>query len=363
MRRRLAAAGIVVLAATSLAAPAAAAPSPAAALLAGVTRVGSRPSPLSQAAGPFGLPRGFRVAELRLTNHDGYSVTVTAYGQTVALSVSSPGAGGGDLGSRSTTTYLAHGRVTPTSIRASFADRGRIAVRFRPSGREMRASRKAGCHQPSRDVLSDLGFFVGELRFEGEGSYTSVEAHHVRGRSIHFAALLSCLLPSRLRHDGFPPTAASPTFARLRDARLDPPAVPTHPSRGPQRTTLFADLELPLSRTVFAARVQGHGGARFAAVEEASEGPIGVIRSVDVRGPRSAFTFERSLAGASVVPPAPFHGRGELARGLGGERSWTGSLAVSFLGAPRVALTGAPFRTFLVQSWRRPARPQASGDR
>jgi hypothetical protein len=113
---------------------------------------------------------------------------------------------------------------------------------------------------------------------------------------------------------------------------------------------LIADDKLPLSRTLFWAQLRG-ARTRFLALDERSEGRIGVIRMVIANGPQSAFSFDDPLASAAVAPPAPFSGKGAFQHGPGSEKSWTGSLAVSFLGAPGVPLTGLPFRTQLLQGW------------
>jgi hypothetical protein len=331
-------------------------------LLAGViTQPGDELSLLGQSSGPFGLSREETAAELKFTNRDGYRFTVVAFGQTVALSVSN---GREDLRSRvtgrsSTTTYLAHGKTTPTSIQASFGDRGQIELRFRPSGRELHASRHAGCRRPSRGVVAKFGLFVGELRFRGEGGYTSAETHRVHGGTVDLAALVACRPGAKLPGLGGLSTSPHPspgpfprgTVPLLRGASSSSPAVPTHPSRGPKRTTLQASLKLPLSRAVFGARIVGTGSARFLAAEELTEGRIGILRLVSVSSPRSTFSFDDTLANAAVAPPTPFSGKGVFQQGIGGAESWTGSLAVSFLGAPKVPLAGSSFRTRLTQSW------------
>ena len=336
----------------------------ASALLARVTQPREDMALLGRTRGRSGRQDRPSVLELKFTNRDGYQLTVVAFEQTVALSVSSgrQDLSGGDAVRRfSTTTYLAHGKATPTSIQASFGDRGRIALRFRPNGREIRASRDAGCRRPGHGVIAQLGLFVGELRFRGEGAYTSAEIHRVHGGSVDLAALLACrpvaALPRVDRSIAPAPPQAGPraqvggAFSHLRGAGSFGSGVPTHPSRRPKRTTLLASLKAPLSRTVFSARLRGKGSARFMAAEAASEGQIGVVRLAGVSAPQAAFTFDDSLANATVAPPAPFAGKGGFRQGIGEVESWTGSLAVSFLGAPRVPLTGSPFRAQLVQSW------------
>lgn len=331
-------------------------------LFAGVSRLNDELALTGQGAGPLGSAGSSSIAELRFVNHDGYTITVVGFGQTVALSVSHARVlphreGDGNRKRRkqvSTTTYLAHGKVTPTSISASFADRGRIAVRFRPSGRDVHGGSKAGCKRPSNSTLAHLGIFVGALRFEGEDGYTSADVHRVYGRSIDLTALLACLLGLSPGAHAALPSSGAPLGIRLPGVvaalRRDPPsspAVPTHPSAGPRSTTLVANSKLPLARVVFAAQTRGKGRARFLAVEEVSEGSIGVIRLAYARGAPSGFLADDSLSGASVSPPRPFVGTASLEHGPQRSKSWSGSLAVSFLGAPHVSLTGAQFGAWL----------------
>lgn len=363
MRGRHALAGIVVLAALlgPAASAAAAVKSPSApALFARVTQLRDELALLGQSSSPLARPHKEALSELKFTNHDGYTIAVVAFGQTVALSVSREhGDRHGQSPRRSsTTTYLAHGKVTPTSIQASFADRGRISVRFRPAGRKIRAGRHAGCGKSSDNVIGQFGLFVGALRFRGEGGYTSAQVHRIHGGSIDFGALIACLLGGRPGQHALLPAPRPPlrlppfgTAAHLHGEGPGAPGVRTHPSHRPKRTTLIADRKLPLARTVFGAQLRGKGRARFLALDTSSEGSIGIIRFAIASGPPSAFAFDNHLAGATVAPPAPFSGNGALQHGPGSEKSWTGSLTVSFLGAPRVPLTGSPFKTLLAQSW------------
>lgn len=338
-----------------------AATTPSAALLARVAQPGEELGLLGQPQSPLGMSRKETAAELKFTNRDGFRFTVIAFGQTVALSVSN---GREDLrhrlaGRSSTTTYLAHGKATPTSIQADFGDRGRIALRFRPNGRELHASRHAGCRRPSHNLVAKFGVFVGELRFRGEGGYTSAETHRVHGGSVDLAALVACRPSANLPGLGGLSTAPRPTPGPAVQRTVphrhgaDPtgPAVPTHPSHGPKRTTLLASLKLPLSRAVFGARMTDEGSARFLAAEELTEGRIGILRLAAVSSPPSTFSFDDTLANAAVVPPMPFSGKGVFQQGIEGAESWGGSLAVSFLGAPKVPLTGSSFTAKLTQSW------------
>jgi hypothetical protein len=359
----LALAALLLWAAPALAAQ----PSPSAPeLFAGAARMNDQLALMGQGSSTLGLPDTSALSELRFENRDGYTIAVVGFGQTVALSVTRARlhAGRGPDGEKrklrdrvSSTTYLAHGEVTPTSIAASFGDRGRIAVRFRPSGRAVRATRDASCKKADNGIIAQLGVFAGELRFEGEGGYTSAEVHRVRGRSVDLAALLACLSgPGPGRHAVLPPPK-SPLGVRLpglvaaRDAAPRTPGVPTHPSAGPRSTTLVADSKSPLGRTVFVAHLRGRDRTRFVAVTELSEGSLGVVRLAYVRGAPSAFSSDDILSHATATPPPPFSGTGTLQHGPGNAKSWSGSLAVSFLGAPRVPLIGSAFGAWLTRGF------------
>jgi hypothetical protein len=326
------------------------------ALLASAARLDGELALLGQGSSPLASLKHRSLSELKFKNRDGYTISIVASGQTVALGVTRDH--GSDRGHTSVTSYLAHGKVTPTSINASFGGRGRVSLRFHPSGEALRASQRLGCKAPSKGVIGRLGLFVGELRFRGEEGYTSAEVHRVRGGSINFAALLACLAGVTPGQRGVHPALMLPLGSHplgiAANARPMPSGVPgvrTHPNRGPKPTTLVADSKLPVSRTFFAAQVRGSARARFLAAEEDSEGSIGIVRFVLASASPSAFAFDDSLASASVAPPAPFSGTGAFQHGPGSTKSWDGSLAVSFLGAPHVSLTGAPFNVQLTRGW------------
>jgi hypothetical protein len=352
VKGRGAIAGVVLVVAAALvcASPAAAA-SPASPLLP------AGPALLKQGATPFAVPHTGPLAVLSFRNHDGYTIAVTAFEQTVSLSVTREGHD--PARPASTTTYLAHGAVTPSSIRASFADRGRIDVRFRPGGAALRAKPGSGCGA-RHGVIARLGRFVGDIRFQGEGGYTSAHVHRARGGTIDIAALFSCALAG-VASGGHGAKAAAALRAGLAasgdgaaGARLlgsTAPGTGTDPGAGPRSTTLLADRKLPLGRTIFSAERSGSGPALFLAVDERSEGSIAIVHHALVPGPASAFSFAASLDSAAVSPPAPFSGTGSFRVGPDGAKSWEGSLAASFPGAADVPLAGPSFKPLLARSW------------
>jgi hypothetical protein len=300
---------------------------------------------------PLNLRGVDSISEVEFVNGDGYRIAVLAFGQTVALQVARTG------GSRpAATTYLAHGRATPTSIRASFGELGRVDLRFQRSAGPPAAAPFDDCHSGRGPILR-VGLFVGSVRFRGEGGYTSARAHRVQGISVDFAALAACLRHSLMAARRAATSPRSPLAALLEltrsGARRAPaaPGAPTHPSKGPRRTILEARSTQPLSRTVFLALARGNRDVRYVAAEATSEGALGVVRLATVEGPRSSFSFNRELSRARVAPPRPFSGTGVFEHGPGSAKSWTGPLSVALLGAPHVSLTGSPFGVQLGQEF------------
>jgi hypothetical protein len=320
---------------------------------------------LSQLSGELELPQAIpdgpallsakAFTEARLVNRDGYEIRVIAFGQTVGLRV----ARRAGRKRPAITTYLARGRVTPTSIRASFAGLGRVKLRFQRSTRTLSGPLLEGCKARGRGPIARFGIFVGGLRFRGEDGYTSAEAHRLHGASIDIDALIACLRGGVVRskrvespspRSPFLPAALSP-FA-TRQHRAPPPAeAPTHPTNRPRRTILLAESKQPLSRTVFAALSDGRRRVRYVAAVGSSEGPIAILRLAVATARVSSFAFNDSLSHARIAPPPPFEGSGLFEHGAGSAKSWSGSLAVSFLGAPHLPLTGTPFSVLLGQEF------------
>lgn len=295
-------------------------------------------------------------SEVRFVNHDGYSIRVIAFGQTVGLRIARPQ---GRKGSAATTTYLARGRVTPTSIRASFGSLGSVQLHFQRLTRTLAGPLFDTCKVRGKGPIARFGLFVGSLRFRGEGGYTSAEVHRLHGGSIDIDALIACLRgivgPERMElpspRSPFLPTPL-PGLLASGGHRAPPPAeAPTHPSDGPRPTVLLAQDAQPLSRTIFAALRGGHRRVRYVAAAATSEGPIAILRVATVTAGASSFAFDDSLSKARVSPPPPFEGSGLFEHGAGSTKSWGGSLAVSFLGAPHLPLTGTPFNVLLGQGF------------
>lgn len=252
---------------------------------------------------------------------NGYTIDVAGRGPDVVIGVSRQR-------SSSTTTYIARGVVSPTRLEASFGDLGRIAVRFRPSGRVVRTKSRPHCKGPDH-VISRLGVFVGDVRFSGEGGYTSADIHRVKGR-VSSPASLRCAA-SVFRH----------SHERGESGSIGSPRL----------TSLGAGWKTALSSTTFGA-VAGLGDkVLFFAVSEQSEGSIAIVRRAVAVASARTFAFDNALTYAGVTPPTPFSGTGSFQAGPDGVKSWTGSLTVSFLGAENMPLSGPQFKVVLLRSF------------
>ena len=254
---------------------------------------------------------------------NGYTIDVAGVGPDVVIGVSR-------RHSSATTTYIARGVVSPTRLDASFGDLGRIAVRFRPSGRVVRTKPRQHCKGPDR-ITSRLGAFVGDIRFSGEGGYASADVHRVKGR-VSSPISLRCT-PSVSKHEG---GGSDSIGSQEQSLRL---------------TLLGADWKTALSSTSFAA-VAGFGDkALFLADSEQSEGSVAIVRRAVAMASARTFSFDNALTLAGVTPPAPFSGTGSFQAGPDGAKSWTGSLAVSFPGAENMPLSGPQFKVVLLSGF------------
>lgn len=261
--------------------------------------------------------------KLQLTGSDGYTISVGGYGATAIIKASKPGRDKG----RAWSTYVARGKVTASTIHASFGALGRVAMRFRPSGGVTHGKRHHHCVGPDRYAIQP-GVFVGSVHFHGEGGYTAADVHRVKGKIV---------TPRRLR---------------CLDTFLEESGQAGHkPAREKAKATRFsAFMRSGLTAMFFGVSERG-GKAGYLAEIEQTVGSVGVVRGVFVRASPATFAFDSALSFAGVTPPAPFSGSGSFQRTSTGAKSWTGSLAVSFPGAANVPLTDPRFKTQLTRSW------------
>lgn len=266
-------------------------------------------------------------SRIDLGTHHGYRLMVLAEGNVVALIAidkrrlpqALPSRFLSSLG-QVATAYVTHGTVTPNRIEGSFGRYGRVAVRFRPSGR---TSVKALRHcKGQRGYVTRYGAFVGNVRFTGEHKYVAVRAHRVKGR------------------------VRGPRNVRCHRRRRIVRPLSRHGSgrsrSGARRATISAERRTATSGTEVLA-FQADDIALLLALAEESLGRMAVLHYAleVVSGP--VLTYDDALTSATLAPPRPFHGKGFYAAAPDGTKTWSGSLSVAFPGSPRLALTGSDF--------------------
>lgn len=264
---------------------------------------------------------------LRTPASNGYSIEVSAEGATAFLDVSRPLSAG--LAGASS-IYIARAELSATRMKATFGGLGTVSVRFRPSGKVKRSRPERGCRGPDH-FTTRFGVFVGRLDFDGEGGYTAAHLHRAKGRVIS---------PLSLNCDG--PVFPTPQPRRSRLGGAD---------RRSKLTTLQAGWRVGLSAASFTALDNRSRHARFFASSSQSQGALAIYRFAFALASPLTFAVDDALSLAGVTPPSPFSGSASFQRDVSGAKSWTGSLAVSFPGAPDVPLTGSQFKAQLIRSW------------
>lgn len=270
----------------------------------------------AEEAGPFS-------AEFSLESSNGYLISVSAGRHQIAITVAE-----GDLRSSHVveTTYSASGAASPKGMEANLGTLGEISLRFVPSGQTITKRRPKlpkGCKAP-RTVVRREGAFVGVIRFEGEADYTAVEATEVHG-SIGTSENVFCATFSNGSERGKHHHRLVPSLPYLN-------ATTAHNALG------------------FAVAATSHNDGRWGFIASSIEkiGLISIFRWASVVAGPSDFKFDSRLTTAVVTPPPPFSGTATFRRRQNGPPLWTGSLAVSFLGAPSTPLTGSNFTSVIL---------------
>jgi hypothetical protein len=299
-------------------------------------------------------PSPGRIARFYLPGANGYRVQVVAAvegpGSPVRIVVENH---------RGNAEYQVPGNVTSTKIQASFGELGHVSLRFLPSGRVLHSlSEGGGC---SLHAKARLGVFVGSFRFHGEGGYTTVNAHRIRGGVGSPTAPINSREQGKLGCQNAAETHIVPLDQiqqRISGGRPLSEASPKGPGETPWSGVVSAavaqDEATLFLAASFSVRHPEEEGAKpevciFAATNEETRGDIAIARSVFQGGPVAQCAFAESGATFNVSPEPPFSGTASYHRSADGSATWLGSLSVPMPGCGPVALAGPTFATELVQ--------------
>jgi hypothetical protein len=283
---------------------------------------------------PATSPAASRSFESRfeLDADHGYHLAVAGKGSTVMVEVGSPRAlhvgslGENQLTSLTLTAYAARGTVTRHRIIASFGKFGRIEVRFHPNGKAVALPAKKHCFGADH-LTRQRGTYVGEIRFEGEHRYVAVRTHRAAGRVTN-PVRLHCF------------SGRTQALASERARTVTP--VPAGHSHG----FLWASWRHAIDSTELYVEPDRHRLFTRAFAEE-SLGQMAEFHFALAVSHRQVFALDNALTRATLAPPEPFDGKGIYEAAPDGSKSWTGSLSVSFPGAPHWPLTGEQFKVSL----------------
>jgi hypothetical protein len=261
----------------------------------------------------------------QLAGSHGYRLLISARAATVTIGVSR-----GDDSSRagSSTTYVARGTAGPNGIHANFHQFGRIEVKFHRTAPAARGL-PPDCFGGTTGAATIPGYFTGTVDFEGQGGYTAIDSHRIRGEVV------------------LPPTEQCPLVAGGANPLVEDPSAELPPAK--TRMTLSALEKSGTGGLLFVARRAGETG--FYAERFRTVGRIGLLSLAYALGLRSSFASDPQVSYGTVRPPAPFVGTATLRREAGGRRSWTGTLAAAFPGEEPVSLVGPQFHTTLARSF------------
>ena len=305
-------------------------------------------TPQSPPAPPGELCPNRRVI-LNVSYYCAYEFTLPATnGYTVTVSASDGQGRSGDVELTATrgaesASYSVTGTVTAAGFSASFGRLGRLAVRFRPSGRVRHRRLSHRCF-PERPPLvsSRLGDFRGTIRFDGEHDYTELLAHRASGGlgdpDSNTAKLPGCEYRAskaqRVREE---------RAVTLQASNPDPPvSLLVSKSFGQ-----FAELPAP------SGTPPGERDLFLALCLEAPNGLKGprkilILRTAAALAPTADFSFAPDLSQATLTPPPPFSGSASFQRAATGP-TWSGDLGVSLPGLGTVSLSAPGTKAQLVR--------------
>lgn len=243
--------------------------------------------------------------------------------------------------------YWAPARLGADSVRVRFGRLGALAFHFTPD----RGEGPLGCG--GRQDGSQQGTFRGALVFRGENDYADIDARRARGfmqtRPTECAGGRSTTAGEREVRGARAKAgrALAEPAARRAPAGAGPIASASAAPVAETGAFIEATTANVLPADVFYSFLDhGPKGVRvvFGALREERREGMRIERGAQIYGGAAGFQWNLGTGTALLEPPAPFEGRGFYKDEEHGRASWTGSLRVPVLGAPRpMRLTGPAF--------------------
>lgn len=249
---------------------------------------------------------------------NGFKITVSHSGRRVELAASE--------GDAAAIYLVPAAKPSPDGdIEATFPGRGRVSVRFHPSG----PSRRTPPFDPPEcnggGEVKQRGTFRGTIRFRGERDFTRIVATSAPG-FVHRSIREVCKNTSPGGRSKPEPFYSLSALAKSHGRFVSFTAARPLPGS-----------EMDDEASFFGSMFEERRGMSIARVAVAH----GDDRSFAIGGPASRPTT------AGVSPPAPFHGTAEFDGTVAGQPRWEGALTVDLPGAPGLRLTGARFSSRL----------------
>lgn len=279
----------------------------------------------------YGPVRRRTVAKFSVAASNGYTLVAERFDRRLTVELRR-----GDT--VATYEVLAEGPSGGSRVAAAIPGLLDIDVRFHARGPVDVSPQSPPC---SPNVTRHMrGVFVGRVRFFGEMGYTEAQASRARG-SLNHRVRSPCWSSSR---------EAASLSRRGRTIRTI--------ELGAEESKILRRLDFGVAKgpePLFAPLDYDNSGHRYFYAELFENGyQIDISRKVEVKGAApGTFAVDSALTSATVRPPWPFRGAGQLEQESPSilleppDPLWTGDLTVSFPGAPEVPLIGPGLKASL----------------
>lgn len=233
---------------------------------------------------------------------------------------------------------MAQGPAGGSRVKAAIPGLLDIDVRFHARGPVDVSPKSPPC--APNVTRHSRGVFVGRIRFFGEAGYTEAEASRARGSLNH-------RVRSRCRRSNQAAASLSRQQRPTRTIEL-----------GAEESKILRRLDFGVAKgpyPLLAPLDYDNSGHRYFYAELFENGyDVDVSRKVEVKGAGpETFVVDAPLTSATVTPPWPFRGAGQLEQESPSvlleppDPLWAGDLTVSFPGAAEVPLIGPGLKASL----------------